>query len=59
VPDQARKGSPDFPRLPFSVCARAAAAQTLFAGWTRFADRCRVCGLDLAAFNVGDGRRRS
>lgn len=22
---------------------------------TRFADRCRVCGLDFSAFNVGDG----
>src|SRR5690606_23021117 len=28
---------------------------TLFAGWTRFADRCRVCGLDLARSNVGHG----
>ena len=30
-------------------------AKTLFAGWIRFADRCRACGLDVAAFNVGDG----
>jgi uncharacterized protein (DUF983 family) len=29
--------------------------RTLFAGWVRFADRCRACGLDLASFNVGDG----
>jgi uncharacterized protein (DUF983 family) len=29
--------------------------RTLFAGWTRFADRCRACGLDLTRFNVGDG----
>ena len=28
---------------------------TLFAGWIRFADRCRACGLDFAGFNVGDG----
>ncbi|MCW2366996.1 uncharacterized protein (DUF983 family) [Sphingobium sp. B7D2B] len=27
----------------------------LFDGWVRFAPRCRACGLDLAAFNVGDG----
>jgi uncharacterized protein (DUF983 family) len=27
----------------------------LFAGLTRFAARCRVCGLDYSAFNVGDG----
>jgi uncharacterized protein (DUF983 family) len=30
-------------------------ARTLFAGCLRFADRCRSCGLDFAAFNVGDG----
>jgi uncharacterized protein (DUF983 family) len=27
----------------------------LFVGWIKFADRCRVCGLDFSAFNVGDG----
>ena len=30
-------------------------SKTLFAGPVRFADRCRACGLDFAAFNVGDG----
>ena len=30
-------------------------ARTLFAGWVRFAPVCRSCGLDFAAFNVGDG----
>jgi len=30
-------------------------AHTMFAGWMRFADRCRACGLDLSSFNVGDG----
>ena len=30
-------------------------ARTLFDGWVRFADKCRGCGLDFAAFNVGDG----
>jgi uncharacterized protein (DUF983 family) len=30
-------------------------AHTLFAGWVRFAQRCRSCGLDLSSFNVGDG----
>ncbi len=29
--------------------------RTLFAGWTRFADRCRACGLDYSQFNVDDG----
>ena len=35
-------------------CPRCA-ERTLFAGWIRFADRCRACGLDFATFNVGDG----
>jgi uncharacterized protein (DUF983 family) len=30
-------------------------APTLFDGWLRFANSCRACGLDFAAFNVGDG----
>lgn len=29
--------------------------RTLFAGIATFAPRCRACGLDFAAFNVGDG----
>jgi uncharacterized protein (DUF983 family) len=30
-------------------------SRTLFAGMTKFADRCTVCGLDFTRFNVGDG----
>ena len=30
-------------------------AHSLFDGWVTFARRCRNCGLDLEAFNVGDG----
>ena len=30
-------------------------AQTLFAGWVRFASRCARCGLNFDDFNVGDG----
>jgi uncharacterized protein (DUF983 family) len=30
-------------------------AHTLFDGWIRFAPKCRGCGLDFDAFNVGDG----
>jgi uncharacterized protein (DUF983 family) len=30
-------------------------ARTLFQGIATFAPKCRVCGLDFAAFNVGDG----
>jgi len=29
--------------------------RTLFANLAGFAQRCRACGLDFAAFNVGDG----
>lgn len=36
------------------LCPRCG-ARTLFAGYTRFAPRCRACGLDFSLFNVGDG----
>jgi uncharacterized protein (DUF983 family) len=36
------------------LCPRCG-AKTLFAGFARFASRCRACGLDYDAFNVGDG----
>lgn len=36
------------------LCPRCG-APGLFAGFLRFADRCRSCGLDYGAFNVGDG----
>lgn len=29
--------------------------RTLFAGWVRFAPRCRACGHDFSTYNVGDG----
>lgn len=30
-------------------------SKTLFAGWVRFADKCRACELEFSSFNVGDG----
>ena len=36
------------------LCPRCG-APTLFDGIVKFAPRCRACGLDLSAFNVGDG----
>lgn len=36
------------------LCPRCA-SRTLFAGVARFAPRCRICQLDFAQFNVGDG----
>lgn len=38
----------------FGECP-ACGARTLFAGWVRFADRCRACGHDFSSYNVGDG----
>lgn len=38
----------------FGLCPQCG-ARTLFAGWVRFASRCRACGLDFDRFNVGDG----
>ena len=36
-------------------CCPRCHARTLFAGYAKFADRCRACGLDFTQFNVGDG----
>jgi uncharacterized protein (DUF983 family) len=36
------------------LCPRCG-GRGLFAGLAGFAPRCRVCGLDFASFNVGDG----
>ena len=53
-PEQS-KGQPGHAEAAlFGLCPRCG-GRTLFAGWTRFADRCRACGLDLSRFNVGDG----
>ena len=36
------------------LCPRCG-SRTLFAGIATFDSRCRACGLDYSAFNVGDG----
>ena len=36
------------------LCPRCK-SKSLFAGWVRFAEKCRACGLDFSSFNVGDG----
>jgi len=38
----------------FGLCPQCG-ARTLFDGLAKFAPRCRVCGLDRAPCNVGDG----
>jgi uncharacterized protein (DUF983 family) len=54
MPDTS-KGQPGLAEAAlFGLCPRCG-GRTLFGGVTRFADRCRACGLDLSRFNVGDG----
>lgn len=53
------KGQPSIASAAlFALCPQCG-ARTLFAqgpwGAIQFAKRCRVCGLDYSAFNVGDG----
>lgn len=38
----------------FGLCPRCG-ARSLFDGAAKFAPRCRACGLDFSAYNVGDG----
>ena len=52
MPDQA---SPTVTEVALKGLCPRCGKPTLFRGWTRFADRCAACGLDLSAFNVGDG----
>ena len=37
------------------LCPRCGAATLFGRHWIKFADRCASCGLDISAFNVGDG----
>lgn len=56
-PDEAEtgKGQPAIAQAAlFGLCPRCG-EPALFDGIARFAPRCRACGLDFAAFNVGDG----
>lgn len=48
------EGSSAVARALAGNCPRCG-AHGLFDGWVKFAHRCRSCGLDFDAFNVGDG----
>jgi uncharacterized protein (DUF983 family) len=49
------KGQPGLVQAAlFGLCPDCG-VKTLFNGPVRFADKCRGCGLDYSAFNVGDG----
>ena len=53
--DPSEQGRPGIARAGlFGLCPRCG-ARTLFDGVASFAPRCRFCGLDFSAFNVGDG----
>ena len=41
--------------LAVKGCCPQCGARTLFDGMILFAPKCRACGLDFSAFNVGDG----
>jgi uncharacterized protein (DUF983 family) len=50
-----REGQPGIvPAALFALCPKCG-ARGLFGGLTKFAPRCRACGLDYSSFNVGDG----
>ena len=46
---------PELPAIVLKGAGPRCGAPGLFAGWVRFARRCRACGLDFDSFNVGDG----
>jgi uncharacterized protein (DUF983 family) len=46
---------PSLPRAALQGLCPRCGAKGLFSGLTGFAPRCRTCGLDYQAFNVGDG----
>jgi uncharacterized protein (DUF983 family) len=54
-PEDSSKGQPGFTQAALFGCCPRCGNRTLFASVTQFAPRCRVCGLDYSAFNVGDG----
>ena len=49
------EGQPGLGRAAFLGLCPQCGAKTLFAGVAQFAPKCSACGLDFAAFNVGDG----
>jgi len=57
MPDQLpeTKGQPGLAAAALLGLCPQCGAKTLFGGLTKFAPRCRVCGLEFEKFNVGDG----
>ncbi len=55
MPERAEAVAPTPAQVALKGLCPRCGAKTLFAGPTKFADRCSACGLDLTTFNVGDG----
>jgi len=51
----AHGAAPSLAAAAFQGLCPNCGARTLFAGLARFAPKCRACGLDFEAYNVGDG----
>ena len=49
------KGQPGIASAALFALCPECGSRTLFSGLTKFAPRCRACGLDFDQFNVGDG----
>jgi len=54
IPDKTAGGTSPVQAALAGNCPNCG-AHTLFAGWVRFASKCRSCGLDFDSFNIGDG----
>jgi uncharacterized protein (DUF983 family) len=54
-PASGRGEAPSLAAASFGGLCPRCGARTLFSGLASFAPKCRACGLDFAAFNVGDG----
>lgn len=53
--EEIQEGQPGIAKAALSALCPRCGAKTLYAGWSKFADRCAACGLDFQSFNVGDG----
>lgn len=53
--NETQEGQPGIAKAALSALCPQCGSKTLYAGLTRFANRCPTCGLDFDSFNVGDG----
>jgi len=55
APELLKSGAPEVLAVALHGLCPRCGARTLYAGVTKFADRCSTCDLDFDKFNVGDG----